>query len=177
MSLAVWLLGGLHMTMLIPYWLSQLCGGMIGAGLAKVRPQGVSPGRAGAQGLSLPCQSWPGLWALGLGSSAEALQGFAVPSRGPAGLGAALQRCQVPSGRFPVLVPPALCPQGHSGSGTPIPSTTAPRALSPPRRLGGLPPPHREWCPERCPEPSPTSPPCQAPGPPFLRQTASLAPL
>ncbi|TRZ21159.1 hypothetical protein HGM15179_005920 [Zosterops borbonicus] len=34
-SLAVWLLGGLHMTMLIPYWLSQLCGGMIGAGLAK----------------------------------------------------------------------------------------------------------------------------------------------
>ncbi|XP_005523282.1 PREDICTED: aquaporin-8 [Pseudopodoces humilis] len=34
-SLGVWLLGGLHITMLIPYWLSQLCGGMIGAGLAK----------------------------------------------------------------------------------------------------------------------------------------------
>ncbi|KAM4892217.1 aquaporin-8 [Sylvia borin] len=34
-SLGVWLVGGLHMTMLIPYWLSQLCGGMIGAGLAK----------------------------------------------------------------------------------------------------------------------------------------------
>ncbi|XP_015497891.1 aquaporin-8, partial [Parus major] len=34
-SLSVWLLGGLHITMLIPYWLSQLCGGMIGAGLAK----------------------------------------------------------------------------------------------------------------------------------------------
>ncbi|XP_041257537.1 aquaporin-8 [Onychostruthus taczanowskii] len=34
-SLAVWLLGGLPTTMLIPYWLSQLCGGAIGAGLAK----------------------------------------------------------------------------------------------------------------------------------------------
>ncbi|XP_068062458.1 aquaporin-8 [Anomalospiza imberbis] len=34
-SLGVWLVGGLHMTMLIPYWLSQLCGGVIGAGLAK----------------------------------------------------------------------------------------------------------------------------------------------
>ncbi|XP_010390923.3 aquaporin-8 [Corvus cornix cornix] len=34
-SLGVWLVGGLNMTMLIPYWLSQLCGGMIGAGLAK----------------------------------------------------------------------------------------------------------------------------------------------
>uniref|UniRef100_A0A8C3QRT9 Aquaporin 8 n=1 Tax=Cyanoderma ruficeps TaxID=181631 RepID=A0A8C3QRT9_9PASS len=34
-SLAAWLLGGLHLTMLIPYWLCQLCGGMIGAGLAK----------------------------------------------------------------------------------------------------------------------------------------------
>ncbi|XP_063270854.1 aquaporin-8 [Prinia subflava] len=34
-SLGVWLVGGLHMPMLVPYWLSQLCGGMIGAGLAK----------------------------------------------------------------------------------------------------------------------------------------------
>ncbi|XP_054036523.1 aquaporin-8 [Dryobates pubescens] len=34
-SLAVWLAGGLNITMLIPYWLSQLCGGVIGAGLAK----------------------------------------------------------------------------------------------------------------------------------------------
>ncbi|XP_071616944.1 aquaporin-8 isoform X2 [Heliangelus exortis] len=34
-SLAVWLLGGMNITMLIPYWGSQLCGGMIGAVLAK----------------------------------------------------------------------------------------------------------------------------------------------
>uniref|UniRef100_A0A8C3KAG9 Aquaporin-8 n=1 Tax=Calidris pygmaea TaxID=425635 RepID=A0A8C3KAG9_9CHAR len=34
-SLGVWLVGGLNITMLIPYWLSQLCGGVIGAGLAK----------------------------------------------------------------------------------------------------------------------------------------------
>ncbi|KAM6121993.1 aquaporin-8 [Phoenicopterus ruber ruber] len=34
-SLGVWLIGGLNITMLIPYWVSQLCGGMIGAGLAK----------------------------------------------------------------------------------------------------------------------------------------------
>ncbi|XP_075371374.1 aquaporin-8 [Mycteria americana] len=34
-SLAVWLVGGLNITMLIPYWASQLCGGLIGAGLAK----------------------------------------------------------------------------------------------------------------------------------------------
>ncbi|GAB0196436.1 aquaporin-8 [Grus japonensis] len=34
-SLGVWLVGGLNMTMLIPYWVSQLCGGTIGAGLAK----------------------------------------------------------------------------------------------------------------------------------------------
>uniref|UniRef100_A0A8C5UKI8 Aquaporin 8 n=1 Tax=Malurus cyaneus samueli TaxID=2593467 RepID=A0A8C5UKI8_9PASS len=34
-SLGVWLVGGLNTTMLIPYWVSQLCGGMIGAGLAK----------------------------------------------------------------------------------------------------------------------------------------------
>ncbi|XP_064887291.1 aquaporin-8 isoform X2 [Columba livia] len=35
-SLAVWLVGGLNIAMLIPYWVSQLCGGVIGAGLAKV---------------------------------------------------------------------------------------------------------------------------------------------
>ncbi|XP_009699595.1 PREDICTED: aquaporin-8, partial [Cariama cristata] len=34
-SLAMWLVGGLNITMLIPYWVSQLCGGLIGAGLAK----------------------------------------------------------------------------------------------------------------------------------------------
>ncbi|KAM6320411.1 aquaporin-8 [Podargus strigoides] len=34
-SLAVWLVGGMNITMLIPYWISQLCGGMVGAGLAK----------------------------------------------------------------------------------------------------------------------------------------------
>uniref|UniRef100_A0A8C8S1J7 Aquaporin-8 n=1 Tax=Pelusios castaneus TaxID=367368 RepID=A0A8C8S1J7_9SAUR len=35
-SLAAWLIGGLNMALLIPYWISQLCGGLIGAGLAKV---------------------------------------------------------------------------------------------------------------------------------------------
>ncbi|ETE69496.1 Aquaporin-8, partial [Ophiophagus hannah] len=35
-SLGAWLVGGLNMVMVIPYWVSQLCGGMIGAGLAKV---------------------------------------------------------------------------------------------------------------------------------------------
>ncbi|XP_026539386.1 aquaporin-8 isoform X3 [Notechis scutatus] len=35
-SLGAWLVGGLNMVMVIPYWISQLCGGMIGAGLAKV---------------------------------------------------------------------------------------------------------------------------------------------
>ncbi|XP_029821114.1 aquaporin-8, partial [Manacus vitellinus] len=39
-SLGVWLVGGLNMTMLIPYWLSQLCGGVIGAGLVKAHPTG-----------------------------------------------------------------------------------------------------------------------------------------
>ncbi|XP_072734471.1 aquaporin-8 [Ciconia boyciana] len=34
-SLAVWLVGELNIMMLIPYWASQLCGGLIGAGLAK----------------------------------------------------------------------------------------------------------------------------------------------
>ncbi|XP_066134583.1 aquaporin-8 [Saccopteryx bilineata] len=35
-SLAVTLIGGLTLTMLLPYWISQLCGGLIGAALAKV---------------------------------------------------------------------------------------------------------------------------------------------
>ncbi|XP_032053623.1 aquaporin-8 [Aythya fuligula] len=34
-SLGVWLVGGLNITMLIPYWISQLCGGIIGASLTK----------------------------------------------------------------------------------------------------------------------------------------------
>lgn len=36
-TLGVWLVGGLNMMMVIPYWVAQLCGGLIGAGLAKVR--------------------------------------------------------------------------------------------------------------------------------------------
>ncbi|XP_010000902.1 PREDICTED: aquaporin-8 [Chaetura pelagica] len=39
-SLAVWLVGGMNITMLLPYWGSQLCGGMIGAGLAKAAVAG-----------------------------------------------------------------------------------------------------------------------------------------
>ncbi|XP_070617006.1 aquaporin-8 isoform X1 [Erythrolamprus reginae] len=35
-SLGAWLVGGLNMVMVIPYWIAQFCGGMIGAGLAKV---------------------------------------------------------------------------------------------------------------------------------------------
>uniref|UniRef100_A0A8C9MNU1 Aquaporin 8 n=1 Tax=Serinus canaria TaxID=9135 RepID=A0A8C9MNU1_SERCA len=68
-SLAVCLLGGLHITMLIPYWLCQLCGGVIGAGLAKVRTRGCpwgaclprpeprahqSPGKGPGRGMLLP---------------------------------------------------------------------------------------------------------------------------
>ncbi|XP_016078160.1 PREDICTED: aquaporin-8 [Miniopterus natalensis] len=34
-SLAAMLIGGLNLTMLLPYWISQLCGGVIGAVLAK----------------------------------------------------------------------------------------------------------------------------------------------
>nr|XP_014689628.1 aquaporin-8 isoform X3 [Equus asinus] len=34
-SLAATLIGGLNLTMLLPYWISQLCGGLIGAALAK----------------------------------------------------------------------------------------------------------------------------------------------
>ncbi|XP_061849830.1 aquaporin-8 [Colius striatus] len=39
-SLCVWLVGGLNITMLVPYWVSQLCGGVIGAGLAKAMAAG-----------------------------------------------------------------------------------------------------------------------------------------
>ncbi|XP_028905869.1 aquaporin-8 [Ornithorhynchus anatinus] len=35
-SLAAMLIGGLNFMMLFPYWISQLCGGLIGAALAKV---------------------------------------------------------------------------------------------------------------------------------------------
>lgn len=36
-SLGVTLIGGLKAILLIPYWISQLLGGLIGAALAKVR--------------------------------------------------------------------------------------------------------------------------------------------
>ncbi|XP_068764276.1 aquaporin-8 [Struthio camelus] len=39
-SLGAWLIGGLNITMLLPYWVSQLCGGVIGAGLAKAATAG-----------------------------------------------------------------------------------------------------------------------------------------
>uniref|UniRef100_A0A8C0KA39 Aquaporin 8 n=1 Tax=Canis lupus dingo TaxID=286419 RepID=A0A8C0KA39_CANLU len=35
-SLAATLIGGLNLVMLLPYWIAQLCGGLIGAALAKV---------------------------------------------------------------------------------------------------------------------------------------------
>lgn len=47
-SLAATLIGGLNLTMLLPYWISQLCGGLIGAALAKVGDH-------------------PGVWAAGFG--------------------------------------------------------------------------------------------------------------
>ncbi|KAM4698484.1 aquaporin-8 [Rhinophrynus dorsalis] len=34
-SLGAWLIGGLNIILVVPYWLCQLCGGMIGAALAK----------------------------------------------------------------------------------------------------------------------------------------------
>ncbi|KAJ6653912.1 hypothetical protein lerEdw1_007670, partial [Lerista edwardsae] len=39
-TLGVWLVGGLNMMMVIPYWIAQLCGGLIGAGLAKAMTPG-----------------------------------------------------------------------------------------------------------------------------------------
>ncbi|OWK50163.1 Aquaporin-8 [Lonchura striata] len=62
-SLGVCLAGGLPMPMLIPYWLSQLCGGVIGAALAKaVAPSerfgsaggGAFGGAAAAQRVPVP---------------------------------------------------------------------------------------------------------------------------
>ncbi|XP_072838622.2 aquaporin-8 [Pogona vitticeps] len=35
-TLGAWLVGGLNMMLVIPYWVAQLCGGLIGAGLARV---------------------------------------------------------------------------------------------------------------------------------------------
>lgn len=40
MTLAASLVGGLDGRMLPSYWLSQLCGAMVGAGMAKVRTAG-----------------------------------------------------------------------------------------------------------------------------------------
>ncbi|XP_025959758.2 aquaporin-8 [Dromaius novaehollandiae] len=39
-SLGAWLVGGLSITMLLPYWASQLCGGVMGAALAKAATAG-----------------------------------------------------------------------------------------------------------------------------------------
>ncbi|NXD17901.1 AQP8 protein, partial [Nothocercus nigrocapillus] len=39
-SLGAWLVGGLSLPMLLPYWVSQLCGGVIGAALAKATTAG-----------------------------------------------------------------------------------------------------------------------------------------
>ncbi|XP_062444623.1 aquaporin-8 [Rhea pennata] len=39
-SLGAWLIGGLSITMLLPYWVSQLCGGVVGAALAKAATAG-----------------------------------------------------------------------------------------------------------------------------------------
>ena len=51
-SLAAVLVGGLHLTMLLPYWISQLCGGLIGAALAKVGgPPGAGLGAFALTGL------------------------------------------------------------------------------------------------------------------------------
>lgn len=52
-SLAVTLIGGLNIMLLIPYWISQLFGGLIGAALAKV---------------SDPCWDW-GWWLVSDGIS------------------------------------------------------------------------------------------------------------
>ena len=50
-SLAAMLVGGLRLTMLFPYWISQLCGGLIGAALAKVGdPPGGWAGGFGSAG-------------------------------------------------------------------------------------------------------------------------------
>ena len=56
MSLAAMLVGGLKLTMLFPYWISQLCGGLIGATLAKVGdPPGGWAGGFGSAGAAGVC--------------------------------------------------------------------------------------------------------------------------
>lgn len=52
-SLGAWLVGGLNMVMVIPYWLSQFCGGIIGASLAKVWRRTGKGRTLGVQGASL----------------------------------------------------------------------------------------------------------------------------
>uniref|UniRef100_A0A8D0GUU4 Aquaporin 8 n=1 Tax=Sphenodon punctatus TaxID=8508 RepID=A0A8D0GUU4_SPHPU len=37
-SLGAWLIGGLNLVLVIPYWISQLCGGLIGATLVMATP-------------------------------------------------------------------------------------------------------------------------------------------
>ncbi|KYO41090.1 aquaporin-8 isoform B [Alligator mississippiensis] len=39
-SLAAWLIGGLNIVLLLPYWVAQMCGGAIGAALAKAMTSG-----------------------------------------------------------------------------------------------------------------------------------------
>uniref|UniRef100_A0A7M4F0D1 Aquaporin 8 n=1 Tax=Crocodylus porosus TaxID=8502 RepID=A0A7M4F0D1_CROPO len=39
-SLAAWLIGGLNIVLLLPYWVAQMCGGAIGAALAKAMTAG-----------------------------------------------------------------------------------------------------------------------------------------
>ncbi|XP_075437663.1 aquaporin-8-like isoform X2 [Ascaphus truei] len=41
-SLGAWIIGGLNIILLLPYWISQLCGGLIGAALAKAMTVGES---------------------------------------------------------------------------------------------------------------------------------------
>lgn len=65
-SLAAMLVGGLNLTMLLPYWVSQLCGGLLGASLAKVGdPLGGVGAAGGRVGLSnSPVSSSGTGWAL-----------------------------------------------------------------------------------------------------------------
>lgn len=55
-SLAAMLVGGLNLTMLLPYWVSQLCGGLLGASLAKV---GDPLGGGGCWGRGGDCPTLP----------------------------------------------------------------------------------------------------------------------
>jgi hypothetical protein len=49
------LVGGLNLMMLFPYWISQLCGGLIGAALAMV-----GDGQGGGVGASALIGYWRG---------------------------------------------------------------------------------------------------------------------